>query len=189
MKKEKALTDEQIIALVIDGKVDRFEELVQRYQNKMFRFVYQKVLNSDDAMELTQEVFLKVFNSLKKFDIKRKFSPWIYKIALNETYNFIKKRSRGQLVHVEDEYVENMVKTENELLRDEYNRNEEDEVIRKTINELPEKYQGVIYYFYLEEMSLKEVSEILGIKVGSVKTRLTRGRRMLKEKLITHGIT
>jgi len=185
----KSSTDEQIIALVLKGETDLFEEIVKRYQDKIFRFVYQKVLNYDDALELTQEVFLKVYNSLKKFDIKRKFSPWIYKIAQNESYNFIKKRAKNKINVIEDDVFATMAKTERDLLRDEYNKSEEDDIIRKAINKLPEKYRLVVYYFYLEEMSLKEVSEILEVSIGSIKTRLTRGRRMLKENLLTLGIT
>jgi RNA polymerase sigma-70 factor, ECF subfamily len=181
--------DEEILASVLEGNMDLFEEIVKRYQNKIFRFVYQKVLNYEDALELTQEAFLKAYNGLNKFDLKRRFSPWMYKIAQNETFNFIKKRSKEMRVALgEDDDFENMVKTEHDLVQTEYNKSEEDKRIREAINKLPEKYQLVIYYFYLEEMNLKEISDELGDSIGSIKTRLSRGRVMLKEILLDMGI-
>ena len=100
-----------------------------------------------------------------------------------------KKRAKRKIHSIEDEAYANAIKTEKDLIEGGYDKQEEDVKIRVAINKLPDKYRRVVYFFYLEELSLKEVSEEMGISVGSVKTRLTRGRKMLKEELITLGIT
>ena len=151
-----------------------FDEIVELYKDRIFKMLFMKVGNMEDAMDLTQDVFFKVYKALASFRNESSIYTWIYKIALNTANTFLRKNGRLNQNYIED-VGENTLKTGNQ---------EELKTILKTkIEELPQHYRDVIILHYFEGFDYNEIAEILDINVGTVKSRLFRARQMLSEKM------
>ena len=128
----------------------------------------------EDAMDLTQDVFLKVYKALGSFRNESSIYTWIYKIALNTANTFLRKNGRLNQNYIED-FGENSLKTrEHEELKT---------ILKAKIEELPQHYRDVIILHYFEGFDYNEIAEILDINIGTVKSRLFRARQMLSEKM------
>lgn len=151
-----------------------FDEIVELYKDRIFKMLFMKVGNMEDALDLTQDVFFKVYKALASFRNESSIYTWIYKIALNTANTFLRKNGRLNQNYIED-VGENTLKTGNQ---------EELKTILKTkIEELPQHYRDVIILHYFEGFDYNEIAEILDINVGTVKSRLFRARQMLSEKM------
>ncbi len=151
-----------------------FDEIVELYKDRIFKMLFMKVGNMEDALDLTQDVFFKVYKALASFRNESSIYTWIYKIALNTANTFLRKNGRLNQNYIED-VGENTLKTSNQ---------EELKTILKTkIEELPQHYRDVIILHYFEGFDYNEIAEILDINVGTVKSRLFRARQMLSEKM------
>lgn len=151
-----------------------FDEIVELYKDRIFKMLFMKVGNMEDAMDLTQDVFFKVYKALASFRNESSIYTWIYKIALNTANTFLRKNGRLNQNYIDD-VGENTLKTSNQ---------EELKTILKTkIEELPQHYRDVIILHYFEGFDYNEIAEILDINVGTVKSRLFRARQMLSEKM------
>ncbi len=152
-----------------------FDEIVELYKDRIFRMLYVKVGNMEDALDLTQDVFLKVYKALPKFRQESSIYTWIYRIALNTANSFLKKNGRFNTSSFEEvgDSVRVNVAHEEELKT----------ILRGKIEELPEHYRDVIILHYFEGFDYSEIAEILGINIGTVKSRLFRARQILSEKM------
>jgi RNA polymerase sigma-70 factor (ECF subfamily) len=173
------LTDEQIAHLVQTGDSEQFGELIERYETKLKRYA-RKFLNSvDDIEDLVQDVFIKSYTNIQSFDVKQRFSPWIYRIAHNTFVNELKrKHRRGFSIFDADTILPQLAAketTDKDILDTEI-RAELDELL----TDLPTKYREVIILFYFEELSYQEISEVLQIPVTTVGVRMNRGRTKLR---------
>ncbi len=185
-QKEQDLTDEEIVRLVQSGKVGLFGELAQRYEAKLMRYA-RKFLNiTEDIEDVVQEVFIKAYQNIKSFNTDKKFSPWIYRIAHNEFVNALKKNKKIKIFSWFDLDVflpHNITKD----IADHRNNQEVREIIDKHLNGLELKYREIIILYYFENLSYKEISDVMRIPVSTVGIRLKRGREKLK-KLIGNKI-
>ncbi len=130
----------------------------------------------EDAKDLTQDVFLKVYKALPKFRGDANIYTWIYRIAINTANTFLKKRGRIQSTSIED--------LEDHSLQ--FNLNNEENLkalLKSKIEELPEHYKDVLLLHYFEGFDYKEISDVLGINIGTVKSRLFRARELLSQKM------
>lgn len=173
--KLKNLSDEELVDLVIKNK-EMFEEIIDRYEKKILRYVFSLTGNKQDAEDITQEVFVKVYINLLGFNKKLKFSSWIFRIAHNEAINFLKKK-KVNLNFDEKVY---QVKDEKEI-EDDWLKKDLANKVKICLEQLPILYREVIDLFYFEEMSYEQIADVLKIPSGTVAIRLSRAKKILKQ--------
>ncbi|GAE93143.1 RNA polymerase sigma factor SigW [Gracilibacillus boraciitolerans JCM 21714] len=177
------MIDEKIkqkIKLVKKGDQSAFEDIVEFYQNKVFAICYRMVGNQHEAEDIAQEAFLRAYINIQSFDENRKFSTWLYRITTNLTIDRIRKKKPDYYLDAEIKGTDGLdlysqIPAEQALPEEEVESLEMQSVIQQEIMQLPEKYRSIIALRFLDELSLKEISEILALPVGTVKTRVHRG--------------
>lgn len=175
-------TDENIAKAVQGGDTEAFRFLVMRYESKILRYGRKFLKDKDDIKDLTQDVFIKAFTNIKSFDISRKFSAWIYRIAHNEFVNALKKKAYQPLAFLNfdvDVFLPQLVSDEeSESMASERLSKE---VVDKCLDELDLKYKEVLILSYYEDMSYQEIAEIMRIPVSTVGVRLRRAKEKVRE--------
>jgi RNA polymerase sigma-70 factor (ECF subfamily) len=174
-------TDEQIAARVQQGNSEAFGELIERYQAKLLRYGRKFLFDAEDAADVVQDIFIKAYENIQSFDVSRRFSPWVYRIAHNEFVNALKKRQTSRTIFTFDidTLFPHLAATDTAdsatLERD----------LRATLEghleKLDAKYREPLILYYLEGMDYKEISDILQIPVSTVGVRLARARAFLKK--------
>lgn len=176
---ENHQSDEKIAQLVQGGQTDLFGVLIQRYQEKIKRYSKKFIFDYEDINDVLQEIFIKAYKNIKSFDINRKFSTWLYRIAHNELVNTLKKRKRNFL-HFFDLDVFLPFLFEKNNLQDNIDKKQVADILEKYLKELPEKYREVIVLYYFEDLSYQEISDILKIPNSTVGIRIKRAKEKLK---------
>jgi RNA polymerase sigma-70 factor (ECF subfamily) len=182
------VNENDIIIEVQKGKTENFSMLVDMYKNKVFALAYKFTNDYNEAQDLSQEIFIKVFKHIHGFRFECSFSTWIYKIATNKCIDYRRKNKIGAL-SFNEEY-NNKIALDNEsksvdkspeeiIITDEGHRE-----VHKIIHDLPDIYKTVVVMYHINESSYKEIAQTLDIPEKTVETRLYRARRLLKEKLI-----
>jgi RNA polymerase sigma-70 factor (ECF subfamily) len=172
------------VALTLQGEQAAFNILVERYQKQVFSLAYRLHNDYDEARDLAQEAFIRIYQQLSGFDCSRKFFPWMYRVAQNTCINVLHGLPKESLNL--DEYYERyepeaqgMGGNPLSLLEE---RERADEFTR-TLRDLPEQYRTVILLKYLEGLSYREISERLDLPESTVEARLHRGRNYLRNML------
>lgn len=178
----------KIILEVKKGNQEAFAELMDLYKDKVYHIVYRMLGNVHESQDVAQEAFLRAFTNIDSFDIDRKFSTWLFRIATNLAIDRIRKKKpdfhlEDQVAGTEDLTYYSQFSTDEELPEDQVVQLEMQEWIQEQIMLLPPKYRSAIILKYLEDLSLKEISEILHLPVATVKTRIHRGREALRKRL------
>lgn len=169
--------------MVQSGKIELFGFLVQRYEAKIRRYAGKFLFGYNDIDDIIQEVFLKAYVNIQSFDVSRKFSSWLYRIAHNEFINAIKKRKKEPLPLFDaDALFPHLISREN--VDKEANEKETKQLIDKCLNRLEPKYREPLVLYYFEELSYKEIADILRIPVSTVGIRIKRAKKIMKS-LIT----
>lgn len=186
------LSDEAVVQKVIEDDHELYGILVKRYQKKLLRYAGYYCRDADQAADIVQDSFIKAYQNLNSFDQKKQFSSWIYRIVHNEALNQIKKDRRHLFGDLKNELLE-LFQSGDDPEADYIQKNSVKNVNR-CLTKLPLRYQSVIRLFYLEDKSYEDIADILEIPLGTVGTRLNRGREALKnicreEKGAGHGKT
>ncbi len=179
---------EKRIKQVKKGDQNAFSEIVELFKDKVFQLCYRMVGNRHDAEDIAQEAFIRAYINIHTYDMNRKFSTWLYRIATNLSIDRLRKRKPDYFLDAEIEGTEGLTMysqiPSDDLKPEEMVESLEfQEWIQKEINELPVSYRSVIVLKYIEELSLKEIGEILDLPIGTVKTRIHRGREALRKRL------
>lgn len=180
-------SDEQLINMSVKGDASAFGVLIERYQNKAYAISVKIVQNHDDALDCVQDSFIKAFRSLSSFNFQSSFNTWLYRIVTNTSLDLLRKNKKYQsnipiekplsgdddddyFIQIEDRKadVENIAVSNQTVI-----------AVREAIDKLSEDLKKVIILFDIEQFSLIEVSKILNIPVGTVKSRLFRAREKL----------
>ena len=175
--------DEEIARRVQRGESSLFGELVTRYEERLLRYAKKFLLDAEDAKDLLQDVFMKAYVNIQSFDIARKFSSWIYRIAHNEFVNAIKKRSGREIFSLFDFDTILPHPVAKETADEGAHRKEMRAMLDRGLAVLNPKYREPLVLYYFEEMSYREIAEILEIPTSTVGVRLERGKKKLKEAL------
>ncbi len=165
-----------------DSKI--FEFVIKKYQNKIFNIVLNILKNRTDAEDLTQKVFLKIFEKRMQFNGRSSFYTWIYRIAINESLNEFKKTKKNGV------YIEEIIADENGAFQVYEEKLEKDELQKKfdkIFNKLPDKYRIILTLKDFEKMSYNEISETLNISLDKVKVWIFRGRENLRKLIESEG--
>ncbi|MDX1578314.1 MAG: sigma-70 family RNA polymerase sigma factor [Gemmatimonadota bacterium] len=179
----RELDDSQLVARYLEGERLAFHQLVERYQDRLLNFIYRTIGDRDRSEDLVQETFVRVYRHLHRFDPTKKFSTWIYTIASNLAKNELRNRSRNPLVlfqtikknweadHRPLEW-EDTTYSPDDLFRKRHLR----EKVEAAVEELPEHHRVVFVLREMEGKTYEEISEITGVTLGTVKSRLNRAR-------------
>jgi len=184
----RALEDTALVNAYLDGETRSFDVLVERYQTRLLNFVYRIVGDRERAEDLVQEVFVRVYRHLARFDRSKKFSTWIYTIASNLAKNELRNRSRNPLVLFtsmtkgwEDE--ERPLEFEDPSSRpdDLFRKRHVREMVESSVAQLPTHHREVFMLREIEGRSYEEIAEITHCNLGTVKSRLNRARNSFAE--------
>ncbi|MCK4856786.1 MAG: sigma-70 family RNA polymerase sigma factor [candidate division Zixibacteria bacterium] len=180
--------DESLIASGLGGDQAAYRELLARHKKAIFQIIFRIVKNRDETEDLTQDTFMRAFNSLATYRTEYRFSTWLYRIAANCAIDHLRKK------RIEALSLDKPVETKDGSVGLEVadnSRNPEERLwakrktisISKAIESLPEKYRQVILYRHRDDQSYEEIAQILGLPIGTVKARIFRARELLKKKL------
>jgi RNA polymerase sigma-70 factor (ECF subfamily) len=175
----KNLTDAEIIESVKKGNQADYSILVERYKNKAFTMLKRMLKNDFEAEEILMDAFLKAYNNLGSFKFESKFSTWFYKIAYNTALSRISNSKR--IIETQMASIDDVNYLESNYNADEYVSENSAELVQKVVNQLPEKNAAVITMFYLEEMTIEEISDVLNLSAANVKVILHRSRNLLRK--------
>jgi RNA polymerase sigma-70 factor, ECF subfamily len=176
------------IKQVIKGDQDAFGEIVEIYKNSVFQLCFRMLGNRHEAEDIAQEAFLRAYVNIKSFNQDLKFSTWLFRIATNLCIDRIRKKKPDYYLDAEVAGTEGLtmysqIPSDTPLPEKELESLELQETVQKEILKLPEKYRSAILLKYIEDLSLNEISEILDLPLGTVKTRIHRGREALRQQL------
>ncbi|WP_298313433.1 RNA polymerase sigma factor [uncultured Aquimarina sp.] len=178
-------SDQYYIKQVLEGEVNAFSSLVERYQSLVYTIVFRMVRNKEEAEEIAQDTFIKAYKSLSKYRGEAKFSTWLYTIAYRKSLDAIKKNKRFVATELIEEVSEGEVGVVNDALS--YLQDiERKEIISNSILKLPEEESAIITLYYFEEKSIKEIKEIVGLTEDNIKIKLYRSRKKLYSILKYH---
>lgn len=177
------MNDDQLIEQTLEGNRDAFGELVTKYQVRLYNTMIQVVGNREDAYDVTQDAFMQAYLRLDTFRRSSKFYTWLYRIAFNVAIG-MRRRYRAYRVSesIQQEMSDRLVDREkrpDEKLISEENVN----TVRDVVNSLDDDFRSVVVLRELEEFSYEEIAEILEIPIGTVRSRLHRGRILIREQL------
>jgi RNA polymerase sigma factor (sigma-70 family) len=196
MKDEKAsetqskskLEDISLIEEALNGKQSAYDKLMKKYYQHIYNLIYKMIFKKEDVEDLTQEAFIKAFNSLQHFDRQFAFSTWLYKIATNNSIDYLRKKklntfSIDKEIESEDsdykfDIPDNDYVPDTKIIEDERRK-----VLEDAIESLPEKYKQVITMRHKQEKEYEEIAKELNLPLGTVKAHIFRGRELLNKYL------
>ncbi|MFC0015722.1 MULTISPECIES: RNA polymerase sigma factor SigW [Allobacillus] len=180
----------QIVKQVKKGNKDAFGIIIDTYEKRIYQHCYRLLGSFHEAEEVTQEAFVKAYTKIHTFKNKQSFAPWIYRIATNTAVDWMRKKKPlyildqpmavGENITYLD-HIENTSETPQETVEQKENQDE----MQQYLLQLPSKYRVVLVLRYMDEFSLKEISETLDLPTGTIKTHLHRGREALRK--LMHG--
>ena len=175
-----AYTDYELIQECLSGNRDLFAELIIRYKNLVYSVILRMVNDREEANDLAQDVFIKIYKNLDKYYPEYKFSTWVIRIATNHVIDYRRKKKQ-ETVPIEE--VEFSLSSE-ESPESAYIRREQRDELKKIVGDLPDMYKIPIMLYHEQGLSYQEISDIINEPLSKVKNRIFRGRRMLKESLL-----
>ena len=186
------IDDIEIVNKVIKGDIEAFSLIVKKYQNMIFKYVYYQFNNYDEALDITQDIFITIMEALKSFRQESKFSTWLYSIMVNYCKNYRKKSNKYNLIPLKITNHGDDIDIQLQDLRE----NPEDKtikedtilIIKDEIAKLPGDFKEILTLRDIDGLSYNEISEILNINLSNVKVRIHRGREFLKNRLQARGL-
>jgi RNA polymerase sigma-70 factor (ECF subfamily) len=193
---ESLNTERALINTILSGNLNAFKDLIEMYQKLVIHVVFRLISRQEDREEICQEVFIKVYQNLSGFKFQSKLSTWIGKIAYTTTINYLRKEKiqiSGEIKNAkdnsesEDEYINpiNSIHSDDPSPVEIIEKQDMTALINKKIEQLPAPYHTIITLYHLEQMSYQEIAEIMELPEGTVKSYLFRGRKKLKESLVS----
>ncbi|MGE0102585.1 MAG: RNA polymerase sigma factor [Blastocatellales bacterium] len=185
------MDDHSLLAATRSGDEAAFQEIVRRYRNQITNYVYRLLDDYDRAVDLAQETFVRVYMNVERYQATYNFSTYIYRIAHNLAISELRQRKRRRLIPLptffsdkDSDEIEVDLPDQHQVAADDAMISDERrQAVAKAIASLPDKYRAPLVLCDLEEKSYEEISDVLGLPVGTVKSRINRARNLLKEKL------
>src|SRR5919205_337318 len=184
----RAQDDSAVVSAFLSGEERAFQELVERYQTRLLNFIFRTIGDRERAEDLVQEVFIRVYRHIHRFDRSKKFSTWVYTIASNLAKNELRNRSRNplvlfQTVQKNSQDDDRPLQFEDSTSRpdDMYRKRHLRELVEESVAKLPEHHRNVFILRELEGKSYEEIAEITDCNLGTVKSRLNRARNSFAE--------
>ncbi|CAH2212604.1 RNA polymerase sigma factor [Tepidibacter aestuarii] len=177
------LNENQLIKRCIDGDIDAFEKLIDKYKQTAYNIALGIVKNPDDAMDISQEALIKVYRYIKNFNQKSSFSTWLYRIVMNTCLDYMKKNEKNKVIPINEEIInkqDDYIENNPEKILD---KKIETQQIRDAIDKLSPIQKTAIILRDIQGFSYEEIANITDSSLGTVKSRIKRGRENLKEIL------
>jgi len=192
LKNLKELTDLELVSAAISGREDGFEGLVRRYQRPITGYIFRMLGDYEASLDVSQEVFIKVYNSLSRYSSEYKFSTWLYRIAHNAAIDHMRRNSVNPQ-SLETENADGTYQLQIECLKpspeQDRERSEWRTEIEQVVKRLPAPYRELILLRHSQDLSYDEIAEVTGLPLGTVKNRLFRAREMMREIFVERGFT
>lgn len=176
--------DYEVIKTVLRGNKDAFEEIIRRYKNLVFAVIHRMTNDYEEANDTAQEVFIRVYKNLDKYNPEYKFATWIIKITANYIIDLNRKKKQ-ETVPIEN--VEYGIYSEEDSPEDKLIKEERSKELFGLIDDLPDIYRVPLLLYHKDGLSYNEISEKTDESLSKVKNRIFRGRKMLREKLKKEG--
>jgi RNA polymerase sigma-70 factor, ECF subfamily len=178
--------ERELVRLAQNGTVEAFEELVRRHQQRVFAVVARILHRREDVEEIAQQVFLKAYVSIRRFDMRSAFSTWLYKIAVNECWDSLRKKKVRPLVYESDLSKEQVQRLDSYATvgRSPAGPDEQAqarELVELLLSSLSEEDKGILLLKEVEGLSVQEIAEIFGLNVNTVKVRMFRARAAMMD--------
>lgn len=186
---EIEVSDNTLIRQAIGGRIKPFRKLVQRYQKQAYLYARSMVGNPDDAYDLSQEAFVRVYKHLNRFDSSYPFKVWFFHILSNLCKNHLRQRKNRQAVTTSTEMTETVAAPTSQRPDIVFQKTEIQQKVWEGIAELPEKFREIINLCHFQDMSYEQMAKVLDIPRGSVMSRLYYARQKLREILESRGVT
>lgn len=170
--------DQLYIAKVINGDTNAFAYLVDSYKNMVYSLAFKMTKNREEAEEISQDTFIKAFKNLDKFKGDSKFSTWLYKIAYYASLDNIKKNKNNNSTFEINEITFNQIKSVDNILEG-IERKERAKIMEACLHKLADEERSIIWMFYYDELSLKEIIEVTDLSEANLKVKLHRARKKL----------
>jgi RNA polymerase sigma-70 factor (ECF subfamily) len=178
------MEEKQLVRLAQEGSPAAFEELVAKYQTKVFSMALSFTRNREAADDLAQEIFLKAYLALPRFHGKSEFGTWLYRISINHIRDFLRKKGRAKEVSLDDvPEISFSDREQAEKAEQERETEARRTLVQTFVRSLPEKYRVIVTLRDIQGLAYEEISRILKLSPGTVDSRLHRARRMLRVKL------
>lgn len=182
------MQDEEMIELILKGDSELYAELIDRYGSRLYSISYSYTHNQEEAKDLVQEIFIKIYNNLFSFKSKAKFSTWLYRITVNTCIDWTrsKKTKQNSVMTVwgdEDSSILDNIGIEDDGPEKIMLMREHQEAVRNAVSSLPEIYKTALILYYFEDLQVQEICKILDCPRKTVETRLYRAKSMLKALL------
>jgi RNA polymerase sigma-70 factor (ECF subfamily) len=184
-KEVTVLQDECAVRLVLEGHVEAYSIIVDKYKNMIYDLCYKYTYDYIEAQDLSQDIFLKVYRKLDSFNSASSFSTWLYRVGINTCIDWARKNNKIRKLTSPDgdecfEYMPSQGQAPEDAAVDRERR----ALVRNAIMHLPEKYRTAVILYNFRDLSCSEISDILGLPVKTVETRLYRARKILKTTLL-----
>jgi len=170
------ISDEQLVKYIREKDKEKYAEIIKRFKDKLMRYALYLTDDYHLAADVVQESFIKTYINLNSFDIKKKFSSWIYRIVHNEAMNILRNRSNQKFPILENVEFDSGINLENDLIKKELQAH-----THYCLKNLPILYREPLSLFFLEDKSYEEISDILRLPTGTVGTRINRGKILMKK--------
>jgi len=177
------MTDYELALACVEGDKASFGELAARYKNLIYSVVLRMVSDKEEANDLAQEVFIKMYRNIERYRPEYKFSTWTIRIATNHVIDYRRKK-KHEVVHIDD-VAEGLYADGGETPEDAYIADEQSRLLRDLVADLPDIYRIPIVLYHDQGLSYQEISEITQEPLSKVKNRIFRGRKLLKENLVS----
>lgn len=174
------IEDYTLVRQTLKGDQDAFAILLGRYKNLVYSIILRMVNQTEEANDLAQEVFIKIYQNLEKYQPEYKFSTWVIRIATNHVIDYRRKKKQDT-VNIEDMAAE---PSSGLTPEGEYLAKEKSKIIQECLLSLPDMYKIPLLLYHKQFLSYQEISDILGEPLSKIKNRIFRGRKMLAEKLV-----
>ncbi|MCP4120307.1 MAG: sigma-70 family RNA polymerase sigma factor [Bacteroidetes bacterium] len=179
--------DQVLVKKILEGKRSSFEELMKKYNRKIYSYIFRMVRNEDTAVELAQEFFIKIYRVLHKYDSQYKFTTWAYRICYNMVIDHVRKhQTQVESMDGENVSAKQMMDSGNYVSEDgcsNLEREQLKECTWKVVERIPEKYRELILMRYAQELKYDEIADVTGLPVGTVKNRLYKGKEILRKEI------
>lgn len=177
------LADEALVKLCLEGDRQAFAEIVERYQKQIFSLAFRLTNQVEDAQDLAQEAFLKIYQVLDKYDPTRPFFPWMYKVAVNVCYTALRKKPEpttplDKVIDFAPLIPETYTQPEDYIEVKEIQN-----IVGQALAELPENYRVPLVLRYLEDLTYQQIADVMDLPLTTIETRLFRGKSLLQKRL------
>ncbi|KKU07909.1 MAG: RNA polymerase sigma factor [Candidatus Magasanikbacteria bacterium GW2011_GWA2_45_39] len=190
---ENVLSDNELICAYKKGEVRALEDLIRRYLNQVFGFVYRYIGDAREAEDITQDVFVRVWKNMRKFDDTKSFKTWVFSIAKNASIDFLRKKKSVPFASFETEEGENpfadIIEDTSPLPEELVARKHLAEEVAQAIATLPSPFRVIVHLYHEQQYTLQEAADFLGEPINTVKSRYRRAISALRKKLINSTLS